>query len=156
MDAGSGCRPDSGLSSAKRRGSWQPAKARNAHIRFVRVRSLRGSIAARSAKRWKIRRTWIASAPTRLARAERKPQPTHNHQCTAPRTRESRRQFGVSVRSTRSPVESSVALLAAKRLQQHRAKYQINYSVAVRAVYIFTPASRAMLLDVCPWRNCRS
>jgi hypothetical protein len=61
------------------RSLWQPTKPRNAHIRFVRVRSLRRSIAARSARRWKKSRTWIASALTRSARVERNTQPTHSH-----------------------------------------------------------------------------
>jgi|SRR5580658_632036 len=74
---------------------WQPAKARNAHTRFVRVRLLRGSTAARSAKRWKIHRTWTARALTRSARAERKPRPTHSHQCTALRT--ARKNRGASL-----------------------------------------------------------
>jgi hypothetical protein len=142
-------RPDSGLPSAKGRNSWQPVRVRNAHIRSVRVRSLRRSIAARSAKRWKIRRMWIASARIRCARVGRNTPRTRNHE-------KLRRGLSASARSTCSPVESPVALLAAKRPQQHRAKYQINYSVAVRSVYIFTSASRAILLDVCPWRNCRS
>ena len=61
------------------RSLWQPTKPRNAHIRFVRVRSLRRSIAARSARRWKKFRTWIASAPIRSARVERNTRLTHSH-----------------------------------------------------------------------------
>jgi hypothetical protein len=62
----------------KGRSLWQPTKQRNAHIRFVRVRSLRKSIAARSARRWKKPRTWIVSAPIRSARVERNTRPTHS------------------------------------------------------------------------------
>jgi hypothetical protein len=78
------CRPDSGLPSAKGRSSWQPVRVRNAHIRFVRVRSLRRSIAARSARRWKKPRMWIANALIRLARAERNTRPTLDQQRCAP------------------------------------------------------------------------
>jgi hypothetical protein len=63
----------------KGRSLWQPTKRRNAHIQFVRVRSVRRSIAARSARRWKKPRTWIASAPTRSARVGRNTRPTHSH-----------------------------------------------------------------------------
>jgi hypothetical protein len=61
------------------RGSlWQPTKPRNAHIRFVRVRSLQRSIAARSARRWKKFRTWIANARIRSARVEQNTPRTHS------------------------------------------------------------------------------
>jgi hypothetical protein len=84
---------------------WQPTKPRNAHIRFVRVRSLRGSIAARSARRWKKSRTWIASALTRSARVERNTRPTHSHR-RRPTRRIHTRLLG-PVQSKKLPISGS-------------------------------------------------
>jgi hypothetical protein len=88
-----------------RRSLWQPTKPGNAHIRFVRVRSLRRSIAARSARRWKKSRTWIASALTRSARVERNTRPTHSHR-RRPTRRIHKRLLG-PVQSKKLPASGS-------------------------------------------------
>lgn len=92
------------FTTEKGRSLWQPTKRRNAHIRFVRVRSLRKSIAARSARRWKKPRTWIASAPIRSARVGRNTRPTHSR-----RRRSTRR-----IRTPFIGVSSTVQIVAGK------------------------------------------
>lgn len=92
------------FSPPQRRRLWQLTKPRNAHIRFVRVRSLRRSIAARSARRWNKSRTWIASALTRSARVELNTRPTHSQ-----RRRPTRR-----IRTPFIGVRSAVQIATAK------------------------------------------
>src|SRR5215468_9855854 len=84
----------------KGRSLWQPAKPRNAHIRFVRVRSLQRSIAARSVRRWKKSRTWIANARIRSARVERNTRRTHS-QCVEEATSETE-HFGEVATTSKS------------------------------------------------------
>lgn len=128
----------------KRSIPWQPKKARNARIRFVPVRLVRRSIAVRNAKRWKKRRTWIASARTRRVQAERNTRPTRKRLKTTarPNPRQAGRGSLASVSSARAPVISSVAFLATKRPQQHRAKYQVNHSVSVGFMHVLAAAAR--------------
>lgn len=103
----------------KRRKSWQPMKPRNARIQSVPVRSLQRSIAARSAKRWKKPRTWIANALTRFARAERNTQPTHDHR-RGPA--QAQLQHGITLRFgwSRSP-SSPAGRIVRRNLRSERA-----------------------------------
>jgi hypothetical protein len=66
---------------------------------------------------------------------------------SAPVREEAGQRLAVPARSTRAPVEPPVAVLAAKRPQQHGAKYQVNHALTVGSVYIFTSTARARVFD---------
>lgn len=127
---------------SERRPRWR-TKARNAHILFVPVSSLRESTAAPSVRRWKRPRTLTALANIRPAKATPNDKDSNTPAIKVKGRRHTEQRGGLILFARDLSVESPLAIFAAVRPQPDDLKDVVHQAASMGTVHVLAATVRA-------------